>query len=428
MKDNRAAARPDATTAPSSQRLPPAYWRQWSASAVSNLGDGMNLAALPLLALALTDDPRLIAAVSFVSFLPWLVLSLPAGVYIDRLDRRRILVTTNLVRGALFGLIAVTAATGVLGIWALLAILLAVGVCEMLFDNSAQAFLPAIVPTGLLPKANGRIYAAEVVTNTFVGLPLGAWLFVAAVGLPFGVNAAAYTASALLVLSIRVPRQRLAHDDEPDRPSFRADLVEGLRWLWGHTFLRNLAILLGITNLGAQLGTAIFVKFAADELGISPAGYGVLLAVISLGAILGGLIGDRIAARLGMSAALIAAYVAFGASQIAIGAFPIVWVVVLASVIEALAAVVWNVVTVSLRQRLIPTELFGRVNSVYRWLGWGTIPIGSLIGGFVAYGIDLRAPYLMGGAISLAGLVVLGRHLLPRRLEAALAEPVTAQP
>lgn len=419
MKHSEEGARTD-------ERLPAPYWRQWTASAVSNLGDGMNMAALPLLALALTDDPRLIAGVSFASFLPWLVLSLPVGVFIDRHDRRRIMVTVNLVRGALFAVIAVTAALGVLGIWVLLSILLVVGVCEVLFDNSAQAFLPAIVPRPLLPKANGRIYAAEVVANTFLGLPLGAWLFVIAVGVPFGVNAASFVASAILVATIKVPRQRLASDDSDVTRTFRSDLLEGLRWLWGHRFLRSLAILLGITNLGSQVGVAIFVKYAADELGVGARGYGLLLAVMSLGAILGGLVGDRLARRIGTSAALIASYVVFAGGEFMMGAFPIVWVVTLTAIVQALAGVVWNVVTVSLRQQIIPSELFGRVNSVYRWLGWGTFPIGSLIGGFVAYSVNLRAPFFVGGTITVIGLVVFGRALSPRRIEAALAASAQA--
>ena len=130
---------------PLSDRLPSAYRRQWTASAISNLGDGINAAALPLLALTLTDDRRLIAGVTFFGFIPWLLLSLPAGVIVDRYNRQMLMVSTNAIRAALMIGLAVTAGTGALSIWLLYALLLGVGICEVLFDNAAQAFLPAIV-------------------------------------------------------------------------------------------------------------------------------------------------------------------------------------------------------------------------------------------------------------------------------------------
>jgi MFS family permease len=412
-----------------SARLSSLYWRHWSASAISNLGDGMNVAALPLLALALTSDTRLIAAVSIASTIPWLLLSLPAGVIIDRHDRRLIMVAANITRGVLFATVAVLAATDTLGIWVLLLTLVAVGICEVLFDNAAQAFLPAIVPGPLLPRANGRLYAAEIITNTFLGLPLGAWLFVVAIGVPFGINAATFVIAAVLVATILVPTQRLAAASTDGTPAtFRSDLADGLRWLWSHPFLRSLAILLGLTNLGSQVGLAIFVKFAADELGVGPKGFGLLLAVMSLGAILGGLVGDRISARVGASAALIGSYIVFAVGEFLIGGFPVVWVVTLVAIVQALAGTLWNVVTVSLRQQIIPSELFGRVNSVYRWLGWGTMPIGALIGGFVAFEFGLRAPFLVGGSIILAGLLLFGRTLTPARIARAMAAASPVSP
>ena len=157
--------------------LPTAYWRQWSASAISNIGDGMNTAAMPLLAYSLTDDTRLLALVSFAVFVPWFLLALPVGVYVDRFDRRLLMVGANALRAALFAVIAITTATGTLGIGLLLVLLLVVGCCEVVFDSSAQAFLPAIVEPEQLPRANGILFATEVIGNGFVGLPFGAWLW-----------------------------------------------------------------------------------------------------------------------------------------------------------------------------------------------------------------------------------------------------------
>lgn len=388
-------------------RLPSGYWRQFAASLVSNLGDGANAAAMPLLAVALTDDVRLIAATSFMSMLPWLVLSLPAGVYIDRWDRQRIMVLTNTVRAFLYALVAFLVATDTMTIWVLLGILLAIGCAEVFFDMSAQAFLPAIVDESQLHRANGLLYAAEVVCNSFIGQPVGAWLFVIAAGVPFGINGASFALAAVLVASIAVRKKAPASPDphENDHSSFVADLRNGLGWLWRHRNIRTLAILLGVTNGAMTFSEAIFVKFAFEYLGVGPKGYGVLLAVMSGGAIIGGLLGDRIASRLGVATSIIAAYSLFAVADAVKAAFPTFAVVAVMSVLVSLAGTVWNIVTVSYRQRVIPAELFGRVNSAYRFIGTGSIALGALIGGQVAHYAGLRAPFFLGSAVTVVALV-----------------------
>ena len=254
------------------ERLPSNYWRQFVATSISNVGDGMEHAAAPLLALTLTQDPRLIAGVSFAAGLPWLVLTLPAGVYIDRFNRKHLMIAVNIVRTVLYSIIAFSAWQGSLTIWSFMFILLGVGCCEVIFDMSAQAFLPAIVPSELLEKANGRLYTAEVIANSFIGLPLGAWAFVAAVGLPFGANAASFALAAALVATIKMPPEDLTAA-RLQRQSFKEDLVEGIKWLWANKLIRALAIMLGIANMATMFGDAIFVKYAADELGVKGRGY-----------------------------------------------------------------------------------------------------------------------------------------------------------
>ena len=388
-------------------RLPGRYWRLWGASAISNIGDGMNVAALPLLAYSLTDDARIVSLVSFASFIPWFLLSLPVGVYVDRFDRKRLMVAANSIRAGIFGIIAVATWLDSLSIEVLLAFLLVVGCCEVIFDSSSQALLPAVVDSEQLPRANGFLYATEVVANGFIGLPFGAWLWVAAVGIPFGVNAAALALAAILIASIR-GTESPRHVSET---AFLPELREGLTWLWNHRLLKTLAILLGITNMSSQFGGAIFVKFAAEELDVSPSAFGILLALMSLGSIAGGLLGDRIATRLGPRRALFAAYLFFGMTEIGVGLAPSAVVVALVSIVQGLAGTVWNVITVSMRQRVIPPELFGRVNSAYRWIGTGSIGIGALIGGQIAYRIDLRAPFIVGGVLTITTLVLTQREL-----------------
>jgi len=385
-------------------RLPSNYWRQFVATSISNVGDGMEHAAAPLLALSLTRDPRLIAGVSFATALPWLVLTLPAGVYIDRFNRKHLMIAVNVIRTILYSIIAYGAWQGSLTIWSFMFILLGVGSCEVIFDMSAQAFLPALVSPELLEKANGRLYMAEVIANSFVGLPLGAWAFVAAVGLPFGANAASFALAAVLVSTIRLPPTALPAA-RLQRQSFNADLMEGIRWLWGNKLIRTLAIMLGITNMATMFGDAIFVKYAADELGVTGRGYGLLLSLMAIGSIVGGFVGDRIARRLGAPVAMIASFEVFSTVGLIYYFMPHIWSVAIAVSVMGLAGTTWNIVTVSLRQRIIPADLFGRVNSVYRLIGTGSISLGALIGGQIAYSNGLRSPYLASvfvGCIALA--------------------------
>ncbi len=394
-------------------KFPLAFRRQWLASGISNIGDGMDAAAGPLLAASLTNDPRLIALVGVGLTLPWLVLSLPLGVVIDRLDRKVLMVRANIARCALFALIAVLAATGDMSIGLLIGIITLVGVCEVVFDMSAQAFLPAIVPAEMLERANGRLFATEVVCNTFLGLPLGAWAFVAAVGTPFAVNAASFGVAAYLVASIRttIPHDATMSPDV-ERKSFATQLADGLRWLFTHRLLRTMAVMLGICNLATMMGEALFVKYASDELGVTGSGYGVLLAVMSAGSILGGLAGDRVASRFGTSTTIIVSYSTFALSSLAMGLWRSIPVAIVASAATSIAGTIWNVATVSLRQRIIPAELFGRVNSAYRFIGTGFIAVGSAVGGFIAKGYDYAAPFLVGGVIMTVTIVVGARPLV----------------
>jgi MFS family permease len=409
-------------------RLPSNYWRQFVASGVSNIGDGMVHAAAPLLTLSLTSDERLIAGVSFSSMIPWLVLSLPAGVYIDRFDRRKLMVVANIIRAILFGIIAISAAVGSLSIWTFMVILIGVGCCEVIFDMSAQAFLPQIVPERLLEKANGRLSSLELITNTFIGLPLGAWAFVVAVGVPFGVDAASFALAAVLVASIRLPKKN-APDASTNfqQPTFLTDLKEGLAWLWNNRLIRTLAIMLGITNMTAMFGDAIFVKYAAEELGVTGRAYGFLLALTAIGSILGGLLGDRIAKKLGVAQSIIYSYFVFGFVGIIYFFFPYVWAIAIAASLMGLAGTTWNVVTVSLRQRVIPSELFGRVNSVYRFIGTGSIGIGALIGGQIAYATNLRMPFIVAATICLSALAIGGPTLF-REVRNHIAPEATPAP
>ncbi|NBN96584.1 MAG: MFS transporter, partial [Actinobacteria bacterium] len=279
------------------RRLPGVFWRHLSASSISNLGDGMVAAAGPLLALTLTNDVRLISLVSFASMIPWLVLSLPLGVVIDRVERRRLLTLSTAARGALYGIVTLLIISEQLNIGLLIALVTLIAVFEVVFDMSAQAFLPSLVEPEHLERANGRLYATEVIANSFVGLPIGAVLFATAAFTPFGVQTIALVVAALLILGLRprTPFVPVAHE----RASLWVEMRTGLRWLAEHRLLRLLAVLLGLVNMAHMFAASVFAKFARDVLDVGPRGFGLLLAVSAGGAIVGGLIGDRVAKMLG---------------------------------------------------------------------------------------------------------------------------------
>jgi MFS family permease len=390
------------TSGPSNARLPARYWRQWWASAVSNIGDGVSFAAMPLLAYTLTDDERLLSLTTFALIVPWLLLALPVGLAVDRVERRLLMVGANIARLVLYGTIAVAVATGSLSIWPLLVLLLFVGACEVVFDSSAQAFLPSLVSSSDLPRANGYLLAAEVVAGSLLGLSIGAYLFNAIEMLPFLLNALSFAVGGLLILSIRVPTTPRPSGATSDHGGIR----DGIRWLRGQPLLRTLALLLAVTNMAFMLGQGIFVKYAAVELGVTGGEYGLLLAITALGAAAGGLLGHRILRRTGTLAGIVVPAIVFGVGELLFGLVPRTGVVAVTGFMTGAAITVWNVVTVSLRQRLIPTELFGRVNSVYRWLGTGASALGALAGGLVAYNVGLRAPYIVAGSVTLVALAL----------------------
>ena len=388
--------------------LSSAYWKQWTASAISNLGDGINFVAVPLLALSLTDDERLLSLTVFATFVPWLLLALPVGVVVDRLDRKRLLVTANLIRVGLFIAIAGAASTDRLGIWVLIALLMVVGSCEVLFDSTAQAWLPMLVDPMQLSRANGYLFAAEVVAGSLAGLAVGALLFDLAIGLPFTTNALSFLIAAVIVVTIR-PINR---PPEPTVSPLDGRLRSGFQWLLEHRLLKTLAAMFAVTNLGLMFGQGIFVKYAIEELGLGGVEFGLLLAITAMGAASGGLLGHRVIGMLGLRTTIIVPYVVFGVAQVVIGVAEKVWMVAAAGFLLGAAITVWNVVTVTIRQREIPGDRFGRVNAVYRWLGAAASAVGVAAGGFVAYATNLRMPFLVGGAITLVAAVLFARPVL----------------
>lgn len=456
------------TAAPAPDRLGASYWKLFTASVISNLGDGMGSVAYPWLASAVTRNPVLVALVVVAQRLPWLVFTLPAGVITDRVDRRKAMVWMDLVRGVvtLVVAVAVLSPQGVLpgpdevetvvgtNVGLYLAVLLAtfcLGMAEVLRDNSAQTILPAIVHPDQLEKANGRMWSVEGVTNTLIGPPLGSLLLVAAFSVPFFVDAGSFLVAAALVALIPGTFRAEADSDEDGdargaadagepAPSmfvgFKRDLAEGWNWLRVHSLLWPMAIILGLMNGAGMISGATFVLFAQEVLDVGP----LLFTVIGFGGAIGGLLGGnlapRVAGRLGPGACLALALGGMALTSLVIG-FWVWWPVTLTMFgVNSFLAVLWNVITVSLRQSIIPPRLLGRVNSVYRFFAWGMIPIGSAIGGVTVVIVEsladrqlaLRATFWMAAAVGLL-LFVFGRaKLTTAKIEAAKLEAADPVP
>jgi MFS family permease len=383
-------------------RLGRDYWRLWWANTISSTGDGAFVAALPLLVVTITRDPRLVAVVTAATFLPWLLLSLPAGAVVDRYDRAALMWRAQAVQAAVVAVVAVLivahrADIAVLAVGGLL-----LGSAEVIFSNAAQSVLPALVPPDLLPKANGSQQVSLTVGESFLGPPVGSLLFAAAAALPFGLDAASFAGSAALLVGL--PRTNGTRDDTK-RPTIRAQIAEGLRWLAGHRLLRVVAVLLGIYNFANQMGQAVLVLLATQVLHVSSRGYGLLLAASAVGSVVGGLVNPVLTRRLGLVPSLVLPAVVDAAAFVGLGLAPGPGVAAALLAVQGFSVTMWNVVTVSLRQRVVPGHLLGRVNSVYRMLGWGLMPAGALAGGFVAHAVGLRAPYVVAGLLCLLSVL-----------------------
>ena len=422
------------------------YWKLWLATAISNLGDGVSMVAYPWLASAVTRSPILIAAAGFASRLPWLIFTLHAGVLTDRFDRRKLIVGMDILRGVLTVFVGgvvflnkdtlpslndLTSITDLKTNWSLYITLVITaflfGLAEVLRDNSAQTLMPSVVDQENLEKANSRMWSAESLTNSFIGPPLGSLLIGIAIFLPFFFDAVSFFIAVALIASLAGSFRPIQSDAPREKINFRAEIREGYDWLWAHPLLRPMAIILGCMNgLGTMVG-AVYILFAQEVLHTTVFIFAILGTAGAIGGTIGGFFAPKVSAKLGSGPSLALALAAAPIGNLIVGltsSWQVVWVV---TAFETFVAILWNTITVSLRQSIIPPALLGRVNSVYRFFAWGSIPIGMFVGGglvtvmthLVSRESALRAPYLISVVLGLLLWAMAAPRLTTAKIEKA---------
>ena len=430
------------------------YWKLWIASVSSNLGDGVAQIAYPWLASAVTRNPMLIALIAVAQRIPWLVFTLPAGVITDRVDRRKIMVLMDVFRLLLTVFVAVSVviagdslpAPGDIDVGAVVATqsgmylvllfsALLFGFAEVLRDNAAQTILPALVEADGLEKANGNLWSAELVANSFVGPPVGSLLLGIAFAFPFFFDAGTFAVSAGLVFLLTGEFRSHQGDEPQGKIEWREEIKEGFLWLWRHPLLKSMAIILGLINGLFMVSFATFVLFAQEVLKVSAFSFAILMTGGAIGGVLGGVLASRVSAKLGSGPSLYITLVTGSATALIIGIsswWPVAWAMF---VLGTFTAVLWNVITVSLRQTIIPDRLLGRVNSVYRFFGWGMMPIRLAVGGLLVSGSEtvasrelaLRIPWFVTAAIYAVVFVYAIPKLTTEKIETARVEGIAAK-
>ncbi|MEM7273787.1 MAG: MFS transporter [Actinomycetota bacterium] len=387
----------------------------WSTLA-SNLGDGIALAAGPLLMAAQTRDPILIALAGLLPRLPWLLFGLHAGVVADRLDRRRIMVAANLTRAGVLGVLVLTIVTGTVSAVVVLTVLFLLGTAETLADTATITVPPMILASEQLGLANSRLIGAHLTVNQLVGPSVGAVLFVGGMSLPFVLQGVLLIQAAVLAGRIDLRRSTVTApasvaDAAAGRPRIRTEIADGLRWLRDHPPIRTLTLTIVAFNITFGAAFAVLVLYAIERLGLGEVGFGLLHTTLAAGGVVGaagyGWLERRYSLADLMRAGLVIetlTHLVLALTEQTAVAFPILF-------LFGIHASVWGTTASSIRQRAVPEELQGRVGGVYMTGVQGGIVIGAALGGVLADAFGITAPIWFAFAGSAVLLVLLWREL-----------------
>lgn len=404
-----------------------------AATTASNLGDGIVQAAVPLYAISLTRDPGPVALVTAAAWLPWLLLGIGGGVLVDRYDRRTVQVVALSARALLLGGAVLLAASGRMTVTGLVVLALAYGATDVLADLAQSALVPDVVPRSRLQAANGRVLAVQQVAGSFVGGPVGGALLTLGAGWAFGLPAG--LAVLAVVVLLRGVRGRFRHapgaTTAPGASASRAvdEVREGVGFLLRHPVLRPLLVSGAIANMCFTGYTAVFVLFAVGDgsrIGMTAAQYPLLGVAMALGAVLGSLVVERLLRHAGELRLLLGGWALMSALSVLPVLVPDPWVVGGAFFLIGLSNTVANVLSASMRQRLVPASMLGRVGGAGRTIAFGLMPVGALLAGAAAGRWGLTAVLLAAAVLSLAGLAYPLATVRQRAVDAAeLPAPTT---
>jgi MFS family permease len=378
----------------------PDFVKLWSAETVSQFGTRFTQLALPLVAIDVLHVSAFeVAALTTVEFLPFLLVSLPAGVWVDRLRRRPILVIGDLSRAVLLGSVPVAYWLGALTMTQLYIVGFLVGIATVFFDVAYQSYLPSLVERDQLIDGNAKLEISRAAAQ--LGGPGLAGIVINALRAPAALafDAVSFVGSALFIFSIR-KSERSETQAAPAR-HMREELREGLRYVLTHPFLKNIAACTALFNFFGNLGFAVLLVFARRELHLSPLAIGLAFTLSNVGPLVAAFNANRISSRFGVGRTIIGASMLGGPMFLVIPFAPegnaALAVLIPAFVVGGLANVIYNVTQVSLRQAITPERLQGRMNSVMRFIVWGTIPLGSILGGVLASTIGIKETLIVGG-------------------------------
>jgi MFS family permease len=384
-------------------KLDGSFWRFWTAMVLANIGDGIRVAAFPLLAASMSQDPFTVAAVGAAAVLPWLLTGVWAGVLADRHHAGKLLLVTDLMRIGVLAALMVTLLTGHVQIAIVVAAAFALGVGETVRDSVAQTVVPKLVPAALIERANSRMVSGEVVGNEFAGPLIGGALFGIGAVLPFAFNSGALAIGVLLLTTI--PAALLARPAAA-RATRTVKATDGLVWLWRHRTLRRIVATTALIAFADAAWFATFVLYAGQRLGLGASGFGVLLAVGAFGGLAGAWTADRLVGDGRHVKVVIVTAAAISLTPMLLVAAPDLWSAVAVIVVTSAAFGVFNVAVTSLRHRLVPAELLGRTVAASRTAVLGTEAVGALAGGLVASVYGLDAPFLLSAVIGMIGIAL----------------------
>lgn len=377
-----------------------------ASTVVNNIGDGVALAAGPLLVASQTRDPFLVSMAVVAHYVPALVFGLIGGVAADRWDRRRMVVYVNIGRALVLAMLVATIATESVNIAVVLGALFVLGTAETFADSASSTLVPGLVHRDDLGVANNRMQGAFLLTNQLVTPPIGAFLFALGMALPFATNAVCFVLGAVLISRVATSRR------EPSGPTLgvRAEMAEGLRWLLDHPPMRTLALTILTFNVTFGAAWSVLVLYADDRLGMNEVGFGLLTTAMAIGGIVGTLSYDRLEGRFALGDIMRVGLVIETGTHLVLALTTSAAVALVTMVVFGAHAFVWGTTSTVVRQRAVPDPLLGRVGGVYRVAIVGGIVVGTPLGGALASAYGITAPFWFGFVGSALLVIILWRQ------------------